>query len=135
MPTDPTYVARAQKIRVFNLHEETPFNGTADKPLAGKTQLVSAYDAVWLWFTPDGGYDGTVVFEISPDGGVTWFAVQGYQPDARTTLITSLANPAVTDSVIIPMPSHSHIRARMSAGSQGTLSVLGRLVDIPTSVS
>lgn len=125
--------ARAQKIQIFQLHEETAFNADAET-LEGKPQLVSDYQAVWLWFVPADSYDGTVFFEISPDGGETWFAVQGYQPDARTTLISNLASPDTDDGVIIPMPDFSHFRARMNGGSQGSLTVNARLVDIPTSV-
>lgn len=134
MPTLADFEARAQKIKVFTLHDTTAFNASPATELDGKAQLVSDYQAIWLWFEPANGYDGTVTFQISPDGGTTWFAVQGYKPDARTVLIASIASPTTSDSVVIPMPDHSHFRAVMSGGSAGTLSVYARLIDIPTSV-
>lgn len=125
------FEARAQKIQIFTLQDAVAFNA-AD--LNGKTQLVSSYEVVWMWFVPDGGYDGTVFFEASPDGGVTWLAVQGVQPNALGTLITNIASPTATDSVYVPIPTFSHIRARMDGGTQGSLTVFARLVDIKASI-
>lgn len=133
MSNDPLLEARSQKLNIFTLHSETNFNAAAED-LNGKVQLISSYDAVWLWFEPAGSYDGTVFFEISPDGGDTWFGLQGYNLSARTTLISNIASPGSTDSVVIPVPKYTNFRARMNGGSQGSLTVTARLVDIPTSV-
>ena len=126
MPTDPNFDARSQKLKVFDLQDETAFDNS---DLNGKTQLISNFDTIWLWFIPGGSYDGTVNFEISPDGGVTWFPVQGFQPNAQSTLATNVASPTTSISFMIHVPDYSHFRARMSGGSQGTLTVKARLID------
>lgn len=128
MPTDPNFEARAQKVQIFQLHDGTAYNASTTL-LAGKYQLVSDYKAIWVWFVPAGSYDGTVNFETSPDGGATWFSIQGFATDDVGTLVTSVAAPVSTDSYMIYTPTYSHFRARMSGGTTGSLSAYARLVD------
>lgn len=128
MPTDPNFEARAQKVRIYTLHDNTAFNAAADV-LNGEGLPVPSFNAIWLWFTPAGGYDGSVNFEVSPDGGTTWHTIQGFDIANKATLITSVASPDPTDSILVHVPYYSNFRARMSGGAAGSLTVYARLVD------
>ncbi len=118
---------RPQKIAVFNIHDATEFD--ADSAiLNGSTHKVSENNSVWVWFESD-SYDGTVYFEVSPNGGDHWFPIQGFELNDFSTLVVSVASPADADSYVIRVPTYSTVRIRMSGGTTGTLSVYLRNVD------
>jgi hypothetical protein len=126
----PANYAQNDKTKIHTLQDNTAYNASS---LNGSIKKVSDFKAVWVWFTPVGGYDGTVHFEISPDGGTTWFATSAYDPSDRTTAVTTVASPVANESYIVPMPSYSHVRVRMSGGTAGSLTVYLRLIDYSTS--
>lgn len=109
------------------LHTATAFDAAASA-LAGATFNVAQYAAVLVWFDPGGSYDGTALFEVSPDAGTTWFPIDGEALNDRAVPIPSVASP--TDAVLyrISVPSFNQFRVRMSGGSQGTLTVYAQPV-------
>lgn len=121
-------VVAPQKYRVFTLHDATAYNATTAL-LKGTTQVIPDFNVVWVWFAPTGSYDGTVTFEISPDGGTTWFGAQGSTTATLATLVATVASPVAATSYLVYVPAWSNFRARMSGGTQGALSVYCRLTD------
>lgn len=107
---------------VIILHSATAFNAAADV-LLGADVEVGTYPAVLVWFTPGGSYDGTATFQVSPDDGSTWFAIDGRAISTIETPINALASPGATTLYIIPVPSGCRFRVAMSGGTQGTLTV------------
>lgn len=100
---------------------------------AADTVVIRAYgtdtlDVVW---TLTGTATSTITWEMSIDGGTNWIA----SPFAKA--ITATANPATaatyatsgatTANLIIPIPSNcTHVRARMSSFTSGSLVAAGR---------
>jgi hypothetical protein len=126
MASDPNFVTTPQKIRVYTLQDDTAFD--AD-PLTGSPLVVSEYDVVWIWFVPVGGFDGVVNPEISPDGGETWFPIQGVESGDLATLVGTITAPDGTNSYIYYMPSWAMFRTRLSGGSAGSVTVKARLTN------
>lgn len=79
--------------------------------------------AMLVWFTPAGSYDGTATFYVSPDGGATYFAVDGRAASTIETPLNAVATPTATVLYIVPVPSGCLFRVVMSGGTQGSLSV------------
>lgn len=113
--------------QVFTLHDNTAFDA-ATEALKGRMLTTQAYQIAWCWFTPT-AYNGTVNFELSPDGGVTWFPTEAFALSNRGTKITTLPSP--TNGVVygIILPQIATVRLRMSGGSAGTLIAKCRLSD------
>ena len=104
------------------LHQGTAFDASATLLKGAETQT-ERFPAVLVWFTPAASYDGTVYFEISPDGGTTWFETSAYITDSIFTMVTSVIAPIATDLYVALVPSDNIFRVRMSGGTQGTLTV------------
>ena len=109
------------------LHTTTAFNAAASA-LAGSALSVSQFDAVLVWFEIGGAYDGTAIFEISPDAGVTWFPIDGEALNDRNVPIPSVASPGEATLYRVSVPSLTQFRVRMNGGSQGTLTVYAQPV-------
>jgi hypothetical protein len=82
---------------------------------------ILAHNTVIVWFAPVDSYDGTVNFEVSVDG-TTFF------PALATNLstgaaATTVASPASDVLYAVAVPAQCQLRARMSGGTQGSLSV------------
>jgi hypothetical protein len=127
--TDPPFAnnnAYPQKIRIFALHRHTQWYMDDDQ-LAGKQQLIPEFDVFTVWFEPENSYNGTVFFETSPDGCVTWFPIQGVSSAVLDVLVDSVATPTSGVYYIVYVPSWCHFRVRMEGGTQGSLSAFGKM--------
>lgn len=110
---------------IETLHDATAYNAAAGV-LNGNTLIGRNDHYALVWFAATGSYDGTANFEISPDGGATWYATEGEAFGAFGTLLSTVASPAAATLYRFPLPSESEFRVRMSGGSQGALSVFAR---------
>lgn len=91
--------------------------------LNGSTAATVLFNTALVWFTPASSYDGTATFEISPNGGTTWFGIQAEALSAIGTYLSSVASPTATVLYRIRVPAYSVLRVRMSDGTQGSLTV------------
>lgn len=107
---------------VLTLHSATAYNAAA-AVLEGLVVDTGTHPAIAVWFTPAGSYDGTATFQISPDSGTTWFAIDGYAASVIETPVNAVATPVATTLYLIPVPAHFQFRVLMSGGTQGTLTV------------
>lgn len=107
----------------FFLQNATAYNASV---LTGTVKAVSNDGIVWVWFTPTGSYDGTVNFEISPNGGTNWFPTQASATGTVATLVTTVASPVAATSYFVHVPAFCNFRARMSGGTQGALTIKGK---------
>lgn len=65
--------------------------------------------------TVNGTYSGTLQFEVSGDGGVTWVSVNAYPPNSATAITSTTGKGTWTAS----MAGHSFLRVRCSTYSSG----------------
>ena len=79
-----------------------------------------------VWFVPASAYDGTANFEVSPDNGTTWFAIEMQSAAASATKATTVASPAATTLYIAAVPTDCLFRVRLSGGTVGTLTVYAK---------
>lgn len=91
--------------------------------LNGETLDTQHFNAVQVWFTPAGSYDGTATFQVSPDAEATWFTIDGRLASTIETPLNAVASPAATGLYIVPVPSRCRFRVVMSGGTQGALTV------------
>lgn len=110
----------------LTLHSTTATNSDATT-LKGLTVVPGGHNAIILWFGPLSSYDGTVNYEYSPNGGTDWYAIEARDVAAIGTATTTFATPTTTASRIVVLPAGVVFRTRLSGGTQGTLSVYGRL--------
>lgn len=107
---------------IYTLHTTTAFNA-ATEALKGAAIPTLNAGAMLIWFTPASSYDGTANFEVSPDNGTTWFAIEMQSAAASATKASTLASPGATVMYIVNTPSDALFRVRLSGGTQGTLTV------------
>lgn len=104
------------------LHDETAYDAAAEALAGGNIETLN-YPVVLVWFTPADSYDGTATFEMSPDDGVTWFAIDGRALSTIETPINAVASPAATVLYGVPVPAGCRFRVALSGGTQGALTV------------
>lgn len=106
---------------VYTLHTAQAFgaaNGTAI-PTQNSVGMM-------VWFTPAAAYDGTANFEVSPNDGTTWFAIEMQSAAASATKATTVASPGATILYIAAVPTNCLFRVRLSGGTVGTLTVYAK---------
>lgn len=91
--------------------------------LNGQAVETTNATAMLVWFTPTGSYNGSAIFEVSPDDGATWFPIDGRLISTVETPTNTVASPAATDLYVVSVPTYCMFRVRMSGGSQGGLTV------------
>lgn len=79
--------------------------------------------AILVWFTPAASYDGVANFEVSPNGGTTWFGVESQSLATSATKASTVSSPGAVILYTIAVPSGCLFRVRMSGGTQGSLTV------------
>lgn len=107
---------------VETLHSSTAYDADADD-LNGASLETNNFTCALVWFTPGSSYDGTATFQVSPDDGATWFAIDGYAASTIETPINAVASPGATTLYLVPVPTDCLFRVQMSGGTQGTLTV------------
>lgn len=110
-------------LESITLHDATAYNAAAGA-LAGDTVETLNHPAMLVWFAPAGSYDGTATFQVSPDDGTTWFAVDGRALSVIETPVNAVATPVASVLYVVPVPAGCLFRVSMSGGTQGALSVL-----------
>lgn len=113
-----------QNVRL--LHDETAFDSNADD-LLGMSANTESHQGALIWFSIEGGYNGTVHFEASPDGGVRWFPIYTELLSDPSTGLTSTI-PSESHLYITPLPHIMEYRVRMEGGNQGALTVHARFI-------
>lgn len=104
---------------------QTDVTGTftnASQTTSITTGTIDGYETVTV--SINGTYGtATAVFEVSDDGGTTWYSVQGARTDTATieTGYTTLSN--VTRMWIIPVNGTDKFRVRSTAVASGTVNV------------
>lgn len=119
-------------LQIYTFHDETPYNGSLEKPLEGDVFSNQSYESVLAWFVPAGGYDGVVTPEISPDGGTTWLNTDFRFLNNLSNRANSLdfsALGASTVAITFVMPEVFDVRMRLSGGSTGTITIKARITD------
>lgn len=129
MANDPNYKTTPPSLRVYTLHDDTAYDA-AGALLDGESLPIAQSNVVWLWFVALGSYDGDVDFEISPDGGVTWFPASGSLDTSFGTFVNGVSSPVDSASYFIYTPSWCQFRARMSGGTQGSLTVYAKMTNL-----
>ena len=94
---------------------------------------LSTYNGADLNFTSGGSLSGTVVAEVSTDGGTTWVSAVFADP-TNGTIATSLSSPTSGSYTIMWPGSISHARVRVSAYTTGTTTATLRTTAVNTSV-
>jgi hypothetical protein len=69
----------------------------------------------------------TITFEISPDLGTTWYSLSTIKSGTTTTATTTTATGGFTASVA----GYTHIRARVSTYSSGTVTIKANAYSLP----
>jgi hypothetical protein len=105
---------------VQTLHSAVAYNAAA-AALDGAAIQTLNYTTMLVWFTPASSYDGTATFKVSPDGGTTYFTIDGYLVSTIETPLNAVASPAATALYAVPVPANAWFRVVMSGGSQGAL--------------
>ncbi len=112
-------------------------DGTATGSLgvlnAAVSIALSTYNGADLNFTSGGSLSGTVVAEVSTDGGTTWVSAVFADP-TNGTIATSLSSPTSGSYTIMWPGSISHARVRVSAYTTGTTTANLRTTAVNTSV-
>jgi hypothetical protein len=86
------------------------------------TGLITGYQSISV--SINGTYGtGTAVFEVSDDGGTTWYGVQGARTDSSTIEggYTSLTN--ISRMWVVPITGADKFRVRSTAVASGTVNV------------
>lgn len=99
------------------LQNDTPFDADTED-LNGVPYSPGQQSGIVAWMIP-GAYDGDITFEATFDGE-NWFEVTAYNVSDSLP-----ATPSITDeeAFYIPTVVGQNIRARMSGGSTGSLTV------------
>jgi len=118
------------RLTIYTFHNNTAYNASSTA-LKGEDFNTQSYDHAIIWVVPTGNYDGTINFEVSPDGGDTWLAIDARELDDITANLSTwtIDGTNTVSGVSIKLPHIFQIRARLSDGTAGNVTVKGRFVD------
>lgn len=108
-------------------------DGSASNTITGSAQTVqialSGFRGVGVTIT--GTWSGTLVAELSMDGGSSWIAAQFYEPVTKAFSSSTTAN--ITSSIVVTGGA-SHVRIRSSSWTSGTATIALRSTEVTTPV-
>lgn len=108
-------------------------DGSASNTITGSSQTVqialSGFRGVGVTIT--GTWSGTLVAELSMDGGSSWIAAQFYEPVTKAFSSSTTAN--ITSSIVVTGGA-SHIRIRSSSWTSGTATIALRSTEASTPI-